>query len=109
MSVIHIEIRDRDHDLNAEARKLIAEGNAVRSDRIVFTRAGKPAISGGAGWWVDHRVSTDHSGIPVFKRFQGTAGGSHTAKSDLSGTYLPENGGGPSAWLSAKQIGGGHF
>jgi hypothetical protein len=70
MGMIHIEIRDRNHDLNAEARKLIAEGNAARSDRIVFTRAGKPAISGNAGWWADHTVREDVIESPRFVRWE---------------------------------------
>ena len=37
------------------ARKLIAEG-ASRDDRIVMLRGGKSALSGGVGWFADHRV-----------------------------------------------------
>jgi hypothetical protein len=38
------------------ARKLIAEGKADRSDRLMMLRDGKPALSGGIGWFADRRL-----------------------------------------------------
>jgi hypothetical protein len=38
------------------ARKLIVEGKADRSDRLMMLRDGKPALSGGVGWFADRRL-----------------------------------------------------
>ena len=42
--------------LCAHARRLLASGDATRSDKLIGLRGGKPAISASVGWWADHTV-----------------------------------------------------
>lgn len=38
------------------ARKLIAEGKADRTDRLIMLHDGRPALSGAVGWFADRRI-----------------------------------------------------
>lgn len=38
------------------ARKLIAEGKAVRSDKLQMLRDGQSALTGTVGWFADRRI-----------------------------------------------------
>ena len=51
------------------ARKLIAEGKADRSDRLVILRDGKPVLRGGVGWYADRRIKETATVGPLYAKW----------------------------------------
>ena len=81
------------------ARRLIAEGKADRSDKLVMLRAGKPVLRGGVGWYADRRIQETATIGPCYARwtpFSRIAHLSRGAKSASLAIPLPaESGNGP--------------
>lgn len=62
-----IETREPLCDL---ARKLIAEGKADRSDRLVMLRDGKPALNGNVGWFADRTIRENAKEGPRYAKWR---------------------------------------
>jgi hypothetical protein len=52
------------------ARKLIAEGKADRSDRLMMLRDGKPALSGNVGWFADRTLIENAKVGPLYAKWR---------------------------------------
>jgi hypothetical protein len=52
------------------ARWLLANGKAARSDVLVTTRAGRPAMRGAVGWLADRAVSENEKTSPRWAKWR---------------------------------------
>jgi hypothetical protein len=52
------------------ARWLLANGKAERSDTLIMTRGGKPAMRGGVGWLADRTVTENDKVSPRWAKWR---------------------------------------
>jgi hypothetical protein len=71
------------------ARKLIAEGKADRSDRLMMLRDSKPILSGGVGWFADRTIREDAKVGPVYVKWRPFPDARRHARTPLNGSEAP--------------------